>query len=116
MIVSLTVNYVLEADDRNDFYDVNTGRLLESMHETLVSRYPKEIKLSDNVRGRINDLTYVPLEEGKNCFRCSACGKYLSDLKYVYLGIDYWQEIDGEKFCCSCAWEREDELRHEEDP
>ncbi len=112
MIVSLTVNYVLEIDDRNDFYD-EKGRLLESMNEKLSSRYPKEIKLTENVKGKRNNLTFVPLYEGKNCFRCSACGKYLSDLKYVYLGIDYCTEINGKKFCCSCAWEREDELRQE---
>ena len=113
MKIALNVNYVLDVDDINDFYGVEKGsghKWLESIDRELNTRFPKEINISEKVKGTRSCLSNIPLIENKNYVRCDFCGKYLSISKNVYLGLDSRTEIKGKNLCESCKWELEDEL------
>lgn len=108
MKIALTVNYILDVEDVNDFYTSakDGGRKsLESIDKELNDKFPKEIYLSEKVKGTRNCLSNIPLVENKNCVKCDCCGKYLSISKNVYLGLDYLTEVNGRTLCKSCEWE-----------
>lgn len=105
MLISLTVNYLLDVDSREDFFDAETGKLRDDISEKLNSLYPEKISLSENVEGRKNNITHVPLIENKNCYRCEGCGKLLSNSGAVWLGIDRYIQKDGKFYCTGCEWE-----------
>jgi len=108
--ISLTVNYVLDIDDRFDFYDSKSHKILECIDEELTIKFPKEVTLSEKVKGVRSSLTYIPITENKSYVRCFGCGKYLSISENIYLGLDRITEINGKNYCSSCAWELKTEL------
>lgn len=109
MKIALTVNYILDVEDKNLFYD-SENKLLNSLKSELNGRFPEELPLSENVKGARNCLTYIPLTENKNYVRCDFCGKYLSISENLYLGLDCLTVIKGRNLCSGCKWELENEL------
>lgn len=110
LLLSLTVNYIIETEDRDDFFDC--GRLRPDIQEQLESRFPKQISLSPQVRGERHSLTHMPMTEGQNFVRCALCGRPLSTSVALYLGLDAVTAIDGQPYCSSCAYDMKiDRLR-----
>ena len=106
MKIALNVSYVLDVEDRNDFYNIVNGSLRGDIINALFNTFPDEITLSENVKGtRNNGIACIPIYENKNCVKCDCCGKYLSISKDIYLGLDYPTEINGKNLCSSCEWE-----------
>ena len=106
MKIALNVSYVLDVEDRNDFYNIGNGSLRKDILEKLFDIFSEEITLSENVKGTRNSgIECVPIYENKNCVKCDCCGKYLSISKDLYLGLDYPTEVNGKKICNSCEWE-----------
>ena len=110
MKIALTVNYILDVEDENVFYNSKTNKLLDSLKNELNGRFPEELALSENVKGVRNCLTYIPLSENRNYVRCDSCGKYLSISENLYLGLDCLTVIKGRNLCLGCKWELENEL------
>lgn len=111
MKIALSVNYVLDVENRNDFYNVGNGYRRDDIVKELSVKFPNEIKLSENVKGiRNGEVACVPLYENKNCVRCDCCGKYLSLSKELPLSLDCPTEANGRTLCGSCVWELRGEL------
>lgn len=110
MEISLTINYKIEID-KDDFWDLETGKPKADMKESLNRYFPEKIALSKNSVTTRNHISYIPLKEGKNCLKCASCGMalYIPGKEYLAEGLDYCKIIKDIPFCHSCAWELENE-------
>lgn len=111
MEISLTVSYKVEMN-KDDFWNPKTGKLNTDIEEQLDQYFPEEIILSQKSLTTRNYISYISLEEGKNCLKCASCGiaLYIPGKEYLAEGLEHCKMMKDIPFCHSCAWELENEL------
>lgn len=109
----LTVGYCIDIP-KEDFFHTESGEVNEEIMERLETLFPKEIALTKEVSAQREHLIHYPLMEGKNCLRCTCCGKwlYMPDKEYLPVSLEYCQIVKGIPLCSSCAWELEADMKN----
>lgn len=109
MKILLTVNYLIDTDKYN-FWNKGSGHLDSEIEKSLNKRFPKKMKLSNNISGKRYSLTYKAIDfKNANLVICPICGRLLTDRKKPnpIEELDNVADLSGTMMSRSCAWELE---------
>jgi len=101
------VNYLVEVD-RDDFWEKGSAYLQKQIHKSLKKRFPKRIKLTEEIHIQRDCLTYRPIDyPNANILRCPICKRFITDTTKPnpINAIEEARELEGVLMCSSCAWE-----------
>lgn len=111
--ILITVHYLVE-DEKEVFWDKDTGDHNEQVNEAFKNQFPKRIKLTEELSAERYNLIHQPIDyANSNLIECPICKRLVTDTtkpRSIH-GIDAAKEHDGVLMCSSCAWEQSFDIK-----
>ena len=111
--ILVTVSYVMDAEE-DMFWDRSSGWLQDSVDKHLKRRFPKKIRLPNEIRAGQYLLSHQIIDNPKkNYLTCPVCKRPLTNPAEPnpILELDQCVTVEGVEMCKSCAWQLDMEIK-----